>query len=108
MSYTVRIMPRAVADRRDIFDYISRRSVQGADAWELAYEAVLDRLEMNPLQFGLAPEDGQFNFELRQCLFRTRRGNTYRGVFRIDEETVTILRLRGPGQAPITPGDLPT
>lgn len=86
-----------------MFDYIEQRSPQGAAAWEEAYEACLARLEANPLQFGLAPEHGHFEFELRQFLFRTRSGKPYRGIFRIDGETVTILRLRGHGQAAVDP-----
>lgn len=83
----------------------SNSSPGGAAAWESAYETCLDRLEDNPLQFGLAPESEHFGFELRQFLFSTRSGRTYRGLFRVDGDTITILRLRGPGQAPIDPND---
>lgn len=107
MSFQVRILPVAKADRRCIFRYIERRSVQGAENWEAAYERALARLEENPLICGLAPETEHFDFDLRQILFRTQSGLTYRLVFRVDGDQVTIYRLRGPGQAPLETRDLP-
>ena len=38
---------------------------------------------------------------LKEALFRTRRGNTYRAVFTIVQDEVRILRVRGPGQPPL-------
>jgi plasmid stabilization system protein ParE len=107
VSYTVRLLALAKGDRRRLFRYIDRRSPQGAAAWEAAYEACLDRLEDNPFQFGLAPEDPHFDIALRQFFFRTKSGKPYRVVFRIDGDVVTILRLRGHGQALIEGDELP-
>ncbi|QEG35070.1 type II toxin-antitoxin system RelE/ParE family toxin [Bythopirellula goksoeyrii] len=101
MSYTVRILPVAAQERRRIFDYIHDRSPQSAESWEAAYEAALTRLEKDPQIYGLAEESNHFDFALRQLLFRTRSGLTYRLLFRVDEDQVTIYRLRGPGQAPL-------
>ena len=107
MSFQIRILPVAIEDRRSIFRYIEQRSEQGAKNWEAAYERSLSRLEENPLICGLAPEAEHFEFDLRQIQFRTRRGLTYRIIFRIDGNCVTIYRLRGPGQAPLRSRDLP-
>lgn len=107
MNYTVRVLPRAKQDLRRIFFYIEERSPEGAIRWEEALESGLDRLSNNPLIYGLAPEDKHFVFELRQLLFKTRRGRNYRAVYRIDENEVTVLRICGPGQAPLSPDEIP-
>lgn len=106
MNYTVRILPLAKNDWLSIFNYIAERSPQGARSWEAAYEQALTRLEQNPLICGFAPENHHFDFDLRQILFHTRRGKRYRMVFRVDQNVVTIYRIRGPGQAPLASGDL--
>lgn len=107
MSYSVRILPAAKADRRRIFHYIEERSPRGAENWELAYEAALTRLEENPCSCGLAPETDHFDFDLRQTLFRTRSGLAYRLLFRVDGDRITIYRVRGPGQPPLSSDDTP-
>lgn len=99
-------MPRAREDRREIFEFIAHRSPQGAESWELAYEQLLGLLERSPLQFGMAAEDGHFDFTLREAFFRTPRGRRYRLVFRVDGKVVTILRIRGYGQPTIDPDDV--
>jgi toxin ParE1/3/4 len=104
VSYKVRILPLAQADRRHISRYIEKRSPQGSEKWETAYEMALTRLEENPLIYGLAPESDHFEVELKQLLFGTRSGLTYRLIFRVDANQVTIYRLRGPGQAPLGSG----
>ncbi len=107
MSYTVRLTTRAAADVRSIFYYIVERSPQGAANWNDAYEAAIERLENRPLLCGLAAENERFDFEMRQILFKTRSGKPYRAVFCIESEEVIVFRVRGHGQAPITPRDLP-
>lgn len=50
--------------------------------------------------------DAVSDFELRQILFKTRRGRVYRAVYFIEVETVFVVRVRGPRQAPIEPDDI--
>ncbi len=107
MSYSVRLLSRAKADLLRIFFYIEERSPEGALRWEEALEAGLDRLRGNPSIYGLAPEDSHFDFELRQLLFKTKQGRTYRAVYRIDRNQVIVFRICGPGQAPLSPDELP-
>ena len=80
MTYSVQLLARAKADYRHIFSYLETRSPQGAMNWEEALEAGLARLRYNPMIYGLAFEDSHFDFELRQLLFKTRYGRTYRAV----------------------------
>jgi hypothetical protein len=53
----------------------------------------------------MAPENTDTEFEVRQVLFKTRRGNVYRALYLLDGEDVYILRVRGKGQAPVKPAD---
>jgi len=102
MHTSVRILSRAEEDVKTIFAWIAERSPVGAQAWLMAFELAVTQLPRDPTAYGFAPETGLGEFELRQFLFRTRRGRTYRGVFIIQSDTIYILRIRGPGQAPLT------
>ena len=54
-------------------------------------ELIIKRLSFIPLACPLAPENSDFEFELRQLVV-----HRYRILFRIFEETVFVLRIRGP------------
>lgn len=107
MSFTVRELPRAKADVRAIFEWLYERSTQGARAWLDAYDAALVRLQTHAGTLGTAFENKDCSkFEVRQIFFKTRRGRVYRAVYFVEENTAYVLRVRGPGQAPIDPGEL--
>jgi plasmid stabilization system protein ParE len=108
LSCTVNLLAVAESDLRRMFYYIQERSPQGAERWERAFEHCLSRLQDNPYVCGLALENDAFDYELRQILFGTKGGQRYRAVFRIDDDCVTVYRLRGPGQASLSAKDLPT
>jgi plasmid stabilization system protein ParE len=99
-------MPRAQEDVLSIISWISNRSLQGARAWYDAYEKMLHRLAEQPLACGCAPEAAALNRDLRQAMFKTRHGNTYRAIFLIEEKTVYVLRVRGAGQPPLKSVDI--
>jgi hypothetical protein len=61
-------------------------------------------LAKNPLNQLLVPELSLPDFEVREILFKTRRGRYYRILYVIVEDEVRILRLRGPGE-PDLPAD---
>jgi len=106
VKYSLHILPRAEEDFLHMFSFIETRSPDGAKRWKQAFEAGLQRLENNPFIYGLAPEDVYFDFDLRQLLFKTKRGRMYRAVYRVDNDVVTIYRVRGPGQAPLVPDEI--
>jgi len=106
LSYSLHILPRAENDFLRIYSFIEKRSPDGACRWRKAFGEGLHRLQKNPLIYGLAPEDRHFDFELRQLLFKTKYGRTYRAVYRIDTNLVTIYRVRGPGQAPLSQDEI--
>ena len=107
MSLPLRILPRAKTDFYGIFTYIEERSPKGAARWREALEKEILRLCENPEQFGYAPENKLAPYELRQLFFRTRHGLTYRVVFTVLDDEVFVLRLRGPGQPPLKPEEMP-
>ncbi len=107
MTLILKILPRAEQDAQHIFDYISKRSLRGAAAWWAAFEDAATRALDDFARFALASENDLFPFEIRQVLFKTRRGRTYRYVFTVVGAELRILRVRGPGQPPLQPDELP-
>lgn len=106
MSFVVRELTKARQDKDSIFRWLHERSPTGAMAWLEAYDSVVDRLKEGAATFGLALEAADCEFEIRQALFKTRRGRVYRALFFIEGGEVFIARIRGPGQAPATPQEI--
>jgi plasmid stabilization system protein ParE len=101
MTFRVLTLPKADADIRRIVHYIEQRSPQGATVWLSALEQALERLAEFADDCPEADENEFFEIEVKQSLFKTRRGRVYRLVFTIFEVEVRILRVRGAGQAPV-------
>jgi plasmid stabilization system protein ParE len=108
MSRSLRIVQRARTDADDIFNWLVRRSIRGAISWYLAFGQAIGKIQAAPESYARAPESQPPNCELRQAFFKTRRGRRYRLVFQMDENSIVILRVRGPGQAPLRRRDLPS
>jgi plasmid stabilization system protein ParE len=106
MSFTVRELPKARLDKQSIFRWLHQRSPTGAATWLRAYDALVERLEQDAHSFAVAPENKDCDFHVQQALFKTRRGRVYRVLFFIQGEEVYILRVRGPGQAPVNPEEM--
>src|SRR5262249_6053442 len=108
MAYRVSVLARAERDVDTIAAWLFNRSPRGARRWLLAYESIKEKLDEDPLRYGLAPEDGRFDHQLRQIFFKTRRGRIYRAVFAVIGNEVRVLRVRGPHQPLLRRRDLPT
>jgi len=106
MSFVVRELPKARHDKDSIFRWLYERSPAGAIVWLDAYDSLAERLQQDAATCGLAPENADCEFEVRQALFKTRRGRVYRALFFVEGAEVFILRVRGPGQAPVTPQEI--
>jgi plasmid stabilization system protein ParE len=106
MKFTVSVLQRAQADAEQIFNWIADRSSQGAAHWGRAYDAAVLNLSRDAAQWGQAPENDEVDAELWQKFFKTRRGHTYRLLYTIIGNEVRVLRVRGPGQAPVTGEDV--
>jgi plasmid stabilization system protein ParE len=107
MSYQVRVLRRARNDLDQMLTYVAERSPRGAGRLLARFEEALTRLEKKPFLSPIAPEAEELGEEVRHILFRTRSGRTYRALFVVVGDEVRILRVRGPGQPPVTPGDIP-
>ena len=105
MIFRIRELRRAQADIHHIVNWLANRSPRGARAWLDAYDAMVARLEKNADSLGFAQESEKCEFEIRQAPFKTSRGRVYRALFLIEGNEVFILRVRGPGQAPVQPED---
>lgn len=105
MRYSIVILRRAKRDYAAFITYISRRSTKGAEAWGRAFAKALDRLRVSADACPLAEESDQVKGDIREAVFRTRRGLAYRILFTIRENTneVVILRVRGAGQDFVDP-----
>lgn len=86
-----------------IYDWLAERSPQGAVTWFAAFLAAVDSLAVDAERLPTAPESNKFSHPVRQLLFKTQHGRCYRILFVLDDLTVTILHVRGPGQAPVQP-----
>ena len=106
MSYKLTILSHAHRDFAEIVAWLVKASLQGADRWINAFDEALSSIVQNPSSFGLAPEDEFISIEIRQALFQTKHGRSYRILFTIVEQEVRVLRLRGPGQELLTSSEL--
>ena len=103
---SIRILPRAESDAQSIFEWIRPQSPEGALRWWTAFEHAQVSVAENSEAFGFAPENELFELELRQKIFKTAKGRSYRFVYTIREDIVFILRVRGPGQAPLSADEI--
>jgi plasmid stabilization system protein ParE len=106
MTYNVHLVPRALQEYDEIVRFLTGRSPQGARAWMARWEQVLADLANRPLIFSLAPESSAYEQEIRQLLFKTRRGRMYRAIFTVAGTDVFVLNIRGPGQDLLPPDGL--
>ena len=107
MSRTLRIVERARLDVDGIFNWLVQRSVQGAVSWYVAFRHAIEKIASSPENFAEAAESHALGHQLRQALFKTRRGRVNRIVFEVSDTEIILLRVRGPGQYPLRQRDLP-
>lgn len=106
MAFKVLLLRRAQADVNAIYEWIAKRSASGAANWYAAFFNAAAALERDPDSCAAAPEAKRLHLDLRQRLFKTPRGRTYRILFVIANKQVRVLRVRGPGQPPLKARDV--
>jgi plasmid stabilization system protein ParE len=106
MNRSVRELPKAKQDKHSIFRWLYERSPSGAASWLRAYDLLVEQLGRDASSFGEALENKGCDFDVRQALFKTARGRVYLALFFIEDDVVYILRIRGPGQGPISPAEM--
>lgn len=105
MTLRLEITRRAAADRDACFDFIYSESPRGASRWLNAFESAVNGL-LDGTEYGLAPENEDHDEPIRQKLFRTRSGHTYRVLYLQRDETIYVIHVRGTGQDLISADDL--
>ena len=105
-EFRIRSSRRADREVLTILEWLQSKSPVGAARWLDAFEAIQSRIVSDPHSFELADESDLFDEPVKQALFRTPRGNTYRALFVVRDTTVTVVSVRGPGQPPVRPEDL--
>ena len=98
MKFHVVLTRRAKYDLDDILTWIERRSQQGAQTWARRWKKIVDQLSTGADACVLAPESAHHDTEIRQIIFKTRRGLPYRALFHIGGDLVSVITIRGPGQ----------
>lgn len=102
MEHSVIIQPRA---RRDI-ENVVRSARGGATRWVARLTVAIASLKSLPERYPLAAEADDIGTELRELLFGKRNG-TYRILYRIDGQTVHVLRVRHAAQDTLRAEDIP-
>jgi plasmid stabilization system protein ParE len=106
MSRYIQIDRRARKDLIRILTWLHSRSPRGADSWHRAFWQAAQRIAADAESFALADEVPRLSREVRQAIFKTRRGRRYRIIFDFNDSDVFILRVRQPGQRPLRSRDL--
>lgn len=106
MNRLVELSIAAASDASEISGWIAERSLAGEAAWLDAFRSALDELEEWADSCPAIADLDLPGRDIRERTFRTRRGRTYRLVFEIRDDTVFVLRVRGPGQDFLTDDDL--
>jgi plasmid stabilization system protein ParE len=106
MALPIRLHRRAQADIDEILRWIRKRSPRGAQAWQDALLKALANIQSRPAGFAMAHERSLRSRDVRQALFKTRKGKRYRILFVATEE-IRVLRIRGSGLRLLSQRDMP-
>lgn len=92
MTFTVCIEQEAHDNiQKNALWWAEKHSPEQAITWERAMYDQIRELETMPQRHGLARENDEFPFELRQKLLGTGKRPSYRALFCIEESTVVVL-----------------
>jgi plasmid stabilization system protein ParE len=97
LKFNAHLLWRAERDIDHIVAWLNERSPQGAASWLRAWDQTFARLESSADQHGLAPESEGHSLEIRQIMFRTRKGRDYRALYTIRGSDVYVMHSRAPG-----------
>jgi plasmid stabilization system protein ParE len=100
MTFRVRFLATADRDAAAIYDRIRTLAPIQGPIWYERLLATIENLQHSPRRCPLAPENSRVSVEVRQLLFG-RKPHIYRVLFTITDDTVFILRIRGPRQQPL-------
>jgi plasmid stabilization system protein ParE len=102
-EYRIILQPEAVEDMDTAYNYIERQqSTEAANTWANGLMDAINSLNTMPLRCPLARENDAFRFEIRQLLYG-KRSRTYRIIFTVREDTVSVLHIRSSAQDDLKP-----
>ncbi len=100
MKFEVRIEPPARRDLEAVVLWIAKDSEPDAKIWYERVRRAIESLADMPHRARLAPENREFESEIRQ-LIHGRRSGSYRILFTIREGTVHVLHIRHAARLPL-------
>jgi plasmid stabilization system protein ParE len=107
MSFTVITLPEAEDDLyRDAIWWAQHHSLEQAQRWWDGIWPVINALADRPEQWPLAPENGAFEFELRERHFGLGARPTHRIFFTIRADKVYVLAVNNAARDKLKPGDI--
>lgn len=101
MSYEVEYTRNALREIEQTYRWIKERGVLTAERWRNELINSVETLAVDPLLHRLAPESVRFTREIRQMLFRKRRGQ-FRLLFTMEGQRVIILSFRHHSRKPLS------
>jgi plasmid stabilization system protein ParE len=94
MAFRVEITEEAERDAEDILAWlISEDAGETGLRWFQGLEEAVSSLSTFPGRCALAPENKEFPFAVHHLLYG-RKPHVYRVIFKMESETVYILRIR--------------
>ncbi len=105
MTYEVIIEPPAEIEIEQAYLKIAADAPMAAARWYNGLLDAIERLSSHPKRCSLAPEDSAFELEIRQLLYG-RKGQRYRALLTITEDTVHVLHFRHWAQAAMTADEI--
>jgi toxin ParE1/3/4 len=101
MDFRVELTARANEDLDEIFEWlIEQQAGEAGLRWFLRLEEACESLSRLPRRCGIAPEDAEFLFEVRQLLYGNKP-HLYRIMFTIEDDKVIILHIRHGRRLPL-------
>jgi plasmid stabilization system protein ParE len=101
MAFHVKQTAQADRDLDGILDWLlAQQAGETGWRWFQKLKEACDSLSELPHRCGLAPENGEFPFEVRQLIYG-RMPHLYRVLFTIEGDTVVILHIRHGRRLPI-------
>jgi plasmid stabilization system protein ParE len=100
VNYHVLYQAPAEDELTEIGQWIARRSPARAEAWLNGARAAIETLSSLPRRCPLAPEDDDFDVEIRQLLYRE-----FRILFTIEGDVVRVLHVRHGARRSLTPDE---
>lgn len=103
-EYRILLQPEAYEGMESAYRYIEEQSPERAHEWVVGLMDAIRTLKVMPRRCPLAREDAFFPEEIRQLLYGKGR-STYRILFTLEEDVVSILHIRHSAQETLKPQD---